>query len=228
MYPDVSTILSACRLFDRVHGESFGRLVEIAGIRRYDAGQAIFLDGDACPGVFVVGTGLVRVFKLAPSGREQVLHLVAPGGTFAEVAAIGGFEVPANAEALEATTCVLLPGAAFHRAMREDHELCLQVMLGMATWVRHLLGMVEDVTLRDATGRVARHLLAAADEPSGEVRLPSLKRHLASHLNLTSETLSRTLRRLADQGIIESDQDSLRVLERAELANLAEGSAPPL
>jgi CRP/FNR family transcriptional regulator, dissimilatory nitrate respiration regulator len=224
---DAATILSACRLFQRVEGESFERLVQMAELRRFEAGRTIFSQGDGCPGVFVVGTGLVRVFKLAASGREQVLHLVAPGGTFAEVAAIGEFDAPASAEALEATTCVLLPTAAFHRALRDDPRLSQQVLLGMATWVRHLLGMVEDVTLRDATARVARYLLAAADAESGEVRLPSLKRHLASHLNLTSETLSRTLRRLADGAVIESGPESLRVLDPGALARIAEGAEVP-
>jgi CRP/FNR family transcriptional regulator, dissimilatory nitrate respiration regulator len=221
---DAATILSACRLFERVKGRSFERLVEMALIRRFEAGRTIFSQGDECPGVFVVGTGLVRVYKVAASGREQVLHLVAPGGTFAEVAAIGEFDVPASAEALEDTACVLLPTAAFHRALRDDRRLSQQVLLGMATWVRHLLGMVEDVTLHDATGRVARYLLAAADEESGEIRLPSLKRHLASHLNLTSETLSRTLRRLADGAVIASGPESLRVLDRDALSRIAEGA----
>jgi CRP/FNR family transcriptional regulator len=51
----------------------------------------------------------VRIFKTAAGGREHVLHIVGPGGSFAEVAAIGGFAVPASAEAVKKTTCLLLP-----------------------------------------------------------------------------------------------------------------------
>ena len=70
----------------------------------------------------------------------------------------------------------------------------------MALWVRHLIGLMEDIVLRDAAGRLARHLLEACG-PEGEMfTLPSLKKDLASHLNLTSETVSRTLAALGTPG----------------------------
>lgn len=220
---DKSTILDGCRFFAAVTGPPRQKLLDMAVVRRAERGQIIFRQGDACPGVFIVGSGLVRVYKVAPSGKEHVLHLVAPGGTFAEVAAIGGFECPAFAEAVEETTCLLLPQTPFERALREDHGLCLQLMASMAVWVKHLVALLEDIALRDAAGRVARYLLNLGEANHGIVQLPSLKRHLASHLNLTSETLSRTLRRLSDEGLIESEDERLTIVDPEALRLMAEG-----
>ena len=226
---DASTILAACRFFFAVQGPGLARLRGMAVVRRYPRGTLIFRQGDACPGVFVVGSGLVRVYKMSPAGKEHVLHLVGPGGTFAEVAVIGGFDCPAFAEALEDVTVALLPAADFARALNEDSNLARQLLTGMAGWVRHLIGMLEDVALRDAAGRVARYLLGVSSAADPTVRLPSLKRHLASHLNLTGETLSRTLRRFHDSGLIETDSDQeLSVKDREGLAALAEGLGPLL
>ena len=227
MTPDPVTILQNSRFFMAVRGPSFERLKGMAVLRRYERGTIIFREGEECPGVFVMGSGLVRIFKTSPAGREHVLHLVSPGGTFAEVAAIGGFNCPAYAEALEDTTCALLPAGAFGRALREDHQLCLQLMTSMCGWVKHLVGQVEDIALRDALGRVARYLAGVADEKDGAVRLPSLKKHLASHLNLTSETLSRTLRRLTDMGLITTaDEQGLVVGDLKGLRGIADGDLP--
>jgi len=227
MSDQTARILGQCRFFSNVKGGSLQRLREMALVRSYKRGTIIFREGESCAGVFVVGEGLVRIFKTSPAGKEHVLHLTGPGGTFAEVAAIGGFDCPAFAEALEDTTCVLLPAERFRGALREDHELCLGLMSSMALWVKHLVGQLEDIALRDAAGRLARYLLSAADAKDGSIRLPSLKRHLASHLNLTSETLSRTLRRLIELELIEEvGKQGMRVRNRAGLEEAAEGVFP--
>jgi CRP/FNR family transcriptional regulator len=225
---DAATILGQCRLFAGVTGPHRARLVAMAEVKRYERGAVIFRQGDAPPGVFIVGTGLVRVFLVAPSGKAHVLHLVSPGGTFAEVAAIGNFPCPAFAEAATDATCLLLPEAPFQNALREDHTLCLQLLGSFALWVRHFIGLVEDITLRDAAGRVSRFLLDAAG-PDGVVRLPSLKKDMASRLNLTSETLSRTLRRLTDEGLIAAGTGpELRLLDLPRLGLVSDGLGPEL
>ena len=160
---------------------------------------------------------------------EHVLHMVGPGHTFAEIAAIGGFACPAHAEAIAPTTCELLPLDRFRKEMATDHQLCLEMMTGLCFWVRHLISLMEDLVLRDAVGRLASYLLESDSSEDGTVRLPGLKRHIASHLNLTSETFSRTLRRLVKAGLIEQlEGGRLRILRRDDLKNLADGLYPVL
>ena len=221
---NVVDILANCPLFAQVSKRSFQRLAVIASLRRFRKGQRIFTEGDDCPGIFIVGKGTVRVFKQGPGGKEHVLHLVGPGGTFAEVAALGQFPLPASAEAVDATVCVLLPQAPLRKTLEEDHPLCLELMAGLTGWVRHLVGLLEDIVLRDAAGRIARYLVEARRTADGCVALPSLKRHVASHLNLTSETFSRTLRRMLDlRLIVEAGKNRLRIVDQDKLRHMAEG-----
>jgi CRP/FNR family transcriptional regulator len=175
----------------------------------------------------VVEKGLVRIAKTTANGREHVLHLVEPGGTFAEVAVIGGFPCPATAQALAPTTCLVLPSVPFMALLRQDHALCLQLLAGMSHWVRQLVHLLEDIVLRDATGRVANYLLKVVEAKTDIAILPAQKRHLANHLNLTSETLSRVLRRLTELGLIQAaGRRRLQLKNRAVLRQIAQGGFP--
>ena len=227
--PSVIEILTDCRLFTAVPARSFQRLAAMARLAKFRKGQTIFRENDDCPGVYVVGKGMVRVFKTGAGGKEHVLHIVEAGGTFAEVAALGGFKVPASAEAVESTLCVLLPQPLFRKALEEDHPLCLGMLSGLSLWVKHLVGLLEDVVLRDAAGRIANYLLDARRADDGDVALPSLKRYVASHLNLTSETFSRTFRRLVDAGVISvGKKNHVRIVAPERLRSIAQGVLPKM
>lgn len=224
---NVAEILHSCRFFAEVQDQAFERLLRIARIVKFAKGTLIFRENQECPGVYVVGSGLVRVFKTGGNGKEHTLHMVGPGDTFAEVAAIGGFRLPANAEAVADSSCVILPRDLFRRALEEDHQLCLQMITSFSYWVQHLVGLMGDVVLRDAVGRVARYLLNAEADDEEIIELPTLKRHLASHLNLTSETFSRTLRKLVDAGVIEENEGGqVQIMSREKLRMIAEGLSP--
>jgi CRP/FNR family transcriptional regulator, dissimilatory nitrate respiration regulator len=222
-------IISRCQLFSQVDPVRRNRLAQVSLVRRFAKGIHIFHEGDPCPGVYVVGSGSVRIFKTGPGGKEHVLHMISTGQTFGEVAAIGGFPCPAHAEAIAATTTVLIPYQAFRKAISDDHQLCLEMMSGLSYWVKHLVGLMEDIVLRDAMGRVARFLLDAPAQEDGSVKLPGLKRHIASHLNLTSETFSRTLSRLIEAGlVVELDTNRVELRDRRRLQAASEGLFPQL
>lgn len=218
-------ILRKCSLFRGLDDSSLALLGELGRVVQFAKERVIFRQGDACEALYCVGRGLVRVYKVAPSGKDHVLHMAQPGQTFAEVAAIGELAYPANAEAVEDTVCVVLPADRFRRLLETNHRVCLQLVGGLALWTRHLVGLLEDVVLRDAVGRVAGYILRSAPHERPEAfTLPVLKKDVASHLNLTRETLSRTLRRLAEAGLIETvDAQQIRILDHAALRDVAEG-----
>ncbi len=221
-------ILRKCSLLRGLTEESRELIARCARRAVFRKGTRIFRQGEECEALYCVGSGVVRVFKTASTGKDHVLHFAGPGTTFAEVAVIGNFPYPAHAEALEDAECAVIEATGLRRLLNSRPEICLQLLQGMAFWVHQLVGLLEDIVLRDALGRVAGYLLrTAATHGAPEFELPVLKKDLASHLNLTSETLSRSLRRLADAGLIAlPDAQRIRICRLEPLREVAEGLPP--
>ena len=224
---EILDTISSIPLFSGLPQDQLHDLALIAVKKGFNKGQLVFSEGDEADGFYVVLDGLVKIFKLSIEGKEHILHFAHAGMTFAEVAAIGQFNCPAHAEVTEDSVCVLLPRVEFRRIVNEDHGFCVELMTGMSKWVHQLVGLLEDLVLRDATARVARHLIKSDDTRGrGEFTLPMRKKDLASHLNLTSETLSRTLNRLVDCGLIETHAQRIRISDVDKLQEVARGMAP--
>ena len=221
-------ILRNTSFFKGLADDSIGVIAGMSRVVRFQKNQIVFRQGERCEAFYCVASGMVRVYKLAAGGKEHILHFAEPGRTFGEVAAIGRFPYPAFAEAVEDTVCAMVPTKRFHEALQADHGLCLQFLGGMTFWVKELVGLLEDIVLRDATGRVAGYLLRADTAADGTpFALPVLKKDLASHLNLTSEALSRTLRRLVELDLIAlPDAQHVRIIDASALGDIAEGIMP--
>ncbi|WP_419189810.1 Crp/Fnr family transcriptional regulator [Stieleria marina] len=189
-------------------------------MRHFKTGEQLFSQGDSCPGLFVVDAGLVRVFRMGQQGQKHVLHLCGPGQTFAEVAAFGDFPVPASAVAAQPSTCLMIPNDLLQKELVANHDLCRQLLVGMSFWVRHFVQLLDDIVLRDATSRVARYLNELPRDASGRIELPATKKDIANHLNLSSETFSRVLRRLSDESILDLTQSgSIRLTDEQSLSH---------
>ena len=86
---------------DDVSGPALADLAAAAVRHAYSQGQMIFLEGDPNEGLYLVEQGTVKICRFAADGREHILHLVHPGDTFNDVAALDGGPNPACATAFQ-------------------------------------------------------------------------------------------------------------------------------
>lgn len=216
-------VIASSKLFDQADRSTIGALAKLATRHTYTAGQTIFRQGDRCPGLFVVDRGLVRIVRGGIAGQEHVLHLCGPSQSFAEAAVFADFDLPASAVAVQASECVMVRADAFRAELAVNHALCRQILAGMAMWTRHFVHMLDDIVMRDSIQRVARLLCNSETDSDGNTFLPGLKKDLANHLNLSSETFSRVLRQLIDRGLLETGPNkSLRIKDLEELRRISQ------
>lgn len=189
-------------------------LAQAAIRREHPAGAMIFLEGDPTAGFFIVESGMVKISRMGTDGREHILLLVETGGTFNEVAALDGNVNPATATAHTDVTIYRIGRDDLMRSAIQHPQLAWALLESMAKRTRHLVAMVQDLSMRSVKGRLARLLLEQAESHrSGSVPRLLTQEEMAAHLGTVREMVGRALRSLAAAGIIEFDRHRIVILD---------------
>jgi CRP/FNR family transcriptional regulator len=221
---DILGAVSRIGLFSGLGPRELAALAGIAESRSYARGQDIFFSGDVAQGFFSVAAGKVRIYQTSLSGKEHILHVFGPGEVFAEVAVFSGGAYPANAQALEDGACLFFPRERFRRLLASDPDLAMNMLGLLSMRLRQFVKKLEDLSLREVPARLAAHLLLLAAESNKRVLSLGLpKGQLAAYLGTIPETLSRVLRRLADDGVIAVTGNAVEILDPVRLEAMASG-----
>jgi len=162
---------------------------------------------------------LVRV---SARGREQVLHTEGPGATLGEVPVFDGGDYLASAIAREDTRVLFIPREALYEVCRRRPEVALGVIAVLARRLRGFAALIEDLSLRDVTARVAHFLMhEGAEGTTVAFQLPGTREEIGTRLGTVRELISRSLASLEGAGVIELRGRRVRVLDRRRLAALA-------
>ena len=213
--------MKLCPLFADVSPENLEQLSSIVHQRKVQRGELLFSDGDTAKGFYIVAEGRVKVYKLSADGKERILHIVQPGSTFADAAIFGDGNYPAYAEPLVASRLLFFPKKDFLNLLHNQSQMAINMIAGLSRYLRQFATQVEQLTFQDVPARLAKYLLTLPGAENGRVVLPISKGQLASNLGTVSETLSRTLRKLSDEGLLEVEGKNIRLCNLDDLEDLA-------
>jgi CRP/FNR family transcriptional regulator len=190
-----------------------------AVLRVYERNALVYVEGESSPGLYVVASGAVRVFKTSEDGRELDLFQVSAAESLNDASAFDGHPTIANAQAIEPTVVLLIGRDALAELMREYPQLSAAVVRAMAGRLREVARLAGDLSLRGVSSRMAGTLLRLAG-PSAVATLPS-RSELAAMVGTVREVAARTLRQLELAGTIRLERRSAVIVDRAQLERLS-------
>ncbi len=224
---DIIDQLSSGSFFKGLPREQLKSLSGIVVDRGVEKGQLIFSEGEEGIGFFVVTCGRIKVFKISPDGKEQILHIFGVGEPFGEVPVFEGKSFPASAEALERGRVLFFPREAFIDQIRKNPDFALSMLAILSKRLRVFTRLIEDLSLKEVPARLAAYLLHLRDlrGAGDKLELDISKAQLASILGTIPETLSRILGKLKRRGIIDISGGTISILDTGMLEQLAETGA---
>jgi len=184
-------------------------------MRRFSAGQAIFLEGEPCQGVYLVEKGLVRTRRMSLEGREQVLNYRGPGEALNLVSAVDGGLNAASADAVSESIVHVIPCRRFREIMRAHPEVTAATLQQLCEEIRLLSDLVESLALHPVRARLARFLLQQTDEQDPDRHWT--QQAIATHIGSVREMVGRTMRAFASEGLVRRERDRIVVIDRETL-----------
>lgn len=235
--------LRKVHLFSDLKEEDLNKILSFSRHKKAGKGDMLFFDTEPYFGFHCVLEGSVKLYKISPEGREHIVHIMYPFSTFGEVPVFENYEdvendkavYPINAASIEEGTEVMIVSAKpFLEFMKGNTSICFKFLSTLSKRLKVLNNHIEGITLHDIKRRLAVFILEEFEnakkkkaeiekvkriklKPSDSFELSISKYDLASHIGTIIETLSRTFKKLQDEGLIEVQGKKITILNHKEL-----------
>lgn len=182
-----------------------------------DRGSVVLLEGAESPGLLIVLSGSLKVCRVSPAGREQILRIANSGESLNDVPVFDGGSCPATVIAVEDSEILVVPAPVFRELLVRHTTVAVQLLQTFAKRLRQITMLATDLTLLDVEGRVAR-ALDVYTRAAGNSEFPMSQSELASIVGARREVVARSLKDLEDNGAITRAHGHVVVTDREKLA----------
>lgn len=191
--------------------------------RRVPKGGVILMQGDPGDALYLIGAGQVKVVLIGEDGREVILSVLGPGSFFGDMSLLDDEPRSAHVFAMEDSLLLQLRREDFQARLRSSPDVAIGLLRELSRRLRRADDTIGSLALRDVNGRIAHLLLELADEEGGD-RITRRLTHatIAQMVGASRETVSRTLRALANAGMVRVSRREIVLLNREPLRRAAQ------
>jgi len=220
--------LKKCLIFSGLNDEDIKELAKTAKIIEYPKKTLIFSEGDPAKGFYVLLSGMVKIYKISPDSREQILHIINPHNTFAEAAIFIGNTYPAFAETIFDSVVAFFDKNIFLKTLEKNPKLSLNLIISLSIMLKRVIDLIDDVSLKTVDIRLAEFLLNEAatrgikKDRYIEIELLLKKTEIAKKIGTVNETLSRTLKKFKEMDILDTVKNKIIIYDIKALQEIAE------
>ncbi|MDP2872004.1 MAG: Crp/Fnr family transcriptional regulator [Bacillota bacterium] len=215
--PDLPSCAAGVPIFQVLPQDALRELTAALRHARFGEGETIAADGAPVEYLVVVAHGRAKLVHTSAAGREQVVRVLGPGEFWGEMALFAPARQEGDLIALEETMACLVPRHAVQSLMQRYPDVAVRLVESLAQRLAASEQLIADLGLRDVGQRLAAELCRLAETGTARmrgvaVRVPMPWAQLAMKLGTTPESLSRKLKALAGQGLIQHRGGSREVV----------------
>jgi CRP/FNR family transcriptional regulator len=219
-----ANLLKSIPCFTNLNPEVLELLLDSSRKRNFAKGEFMLQEGDTCPGLFIIRSGSVKLFRTSPAGDEQIMRLVGAGGCFECAPLFDRGPNPVSAQTLETCKTMFIPSASFKSLMDGYPQIALQLVPILAMRLRDFLNTIEDFSFKSVPTRITKLLLQLVERQDEDqqvsLSIPLTQHNLACIVGCSRQVLNGYLQELVREGIIKIENRRIIVLKSKALLEL--------
>jgi CRP/FNR family transcriptional regulator len=191
-------------------------------------GQILYYENTKPLGVFCVNSGVVKIFKTASNGKDQIIKLGQKGDLVGYSSLIGEEAYTTTAAIVEDAGICFVPKEVFLKVMKEDNNFHQRLTQALC----HDMGLMEskltDATQKSIRERLALTLLKLGDSygvDGGDrqrLDIALTREEIAGLVGTATETVIRLLSEFKKDKLIDLQGKKIILLNRKGLARLSD------
>lgn len=196
--------------------------------RTYLPGDAIYREGEYGDALYILTSGVVKLFSPYSGTKEATLRLLRPWDIFGHLAFAGETVQLAYAEAITECKITKVPKVFMERAIRQDPQVALKMMTLLELRLVQYEELVKCLLPRETEVRIANLLPILArkfgeDGPDGPVTIELRLTHqdLAAMVASTRESVTKVLNELRNRDVISIESGRITLKDQQALGKLS-------
>jgi len=187
---------------------------DLGRTKKFQKGEVLFSAQEKASGFYYLESGEIRIFKMDENGREIEVVRLEPGDFLGEAIVFVSSRFPFFAQAVRDSRVLFFDKNDILQRMDRDPLIAKFFVRLLAEKCVVLSQKIESLGLQTVRQRLVHYLLSnCSGEQQCVVELTIKKAELAKILGTISETLSRNLKQMQKEGIIEVRGNRIRVLD---------------
>ncbi len=192
----------------------------------YPAGATLFVEGQACRGIYILCKGRVKLSAISSEGQILIFKIAKPGAVLGLNATVSGTPYETTAETGQPCQLNFVKQAEFLQFLKDHNEACLHAAIHLSRECQQAYQQLRSFVVRSAPERIARLMLDWSQADSGMLSAHGIKVALTHDeigqiIGMSRETVTRTLANFRKQHIAQIHGSTLQIQNLPAIQKLA-------
>lgn len=225
---DLKDVFKNIPLFSSLEPATIEKLAQTVRPKSLKSGEVLFFKGDEAAAMYIIRQGNIKIVLPSAVGEEIIVALLKDNDFFGVMAMLDGMPRSADAVAVTACEIFVLGRSDFLSILQSDITALKTILCDLSRMIRKTDDLLGDVCFFNISIRLAKKLIDLSESTgiAGNdgilLDINLTQKELGDMVGATRESVNKELKNLREEGLIDIQDNRIRILDKERLELRAE------